>query len=78
MESVGQISMQSKEASNTLQEYNHQVLDLTIEHHKVIGPRKEPGDVAPHVELAIKLVDDNMDVDKLLHIWVGVVHVMQF
>ena len=36
---------------------------VDVEHHDIVGPGKELGDVAPHVELAVKVVDDEVDVD---------------
>jgi len=50
---------------------------LTIKHHKVVGPGKEPRYIPPHVKLPIELVHDHMDVHKLAHVRIGLVHVVQ-
>lgn len=51
---------------------------VTIKHHEVIGASKEPGNISPHIELSIKLVNNHMDIHKLAHIRIRVVHVVQF
>lgn len=52
-------------------------MKVDVEHHDVVGAGKELGDVAPHVELAVEFVDNEVQVDVAAHVWVVVVEAVK-
>jgi len=52
-------------------------MEIHIEHHQIVSAREQFGCVSPHVKLSVELVNDQVDVDILLHVRIGAVDFAQ-
>lgn len=52
-------------------------VEIDVEHHDVVSAGKELGYVPPHIELAVKGIQDQVNVHIILHVWVACIHLMQ-